>query len=86
MHIKGHKLGLVVGGFLGLVHLMWSVLVALGWAQPLLHIILRLHFMYPSPTVANFDLTTAIALVVVTSVIGYVVGRVIALLWNWASK
>ena len=80
--INKHKLGLVVGSFLGLGHLVWSGLVAVGQAQRLLDLILHLHFLNNPVTVGQFQVSTAVGLVVVTSLIGYVVGWVVAWIWN----
>lgn len=80
--VNGNKLGLFFGGFLGLVHLLWSLFVALDWAQPLINFSFRMHMVEPFVTVGNFDVVTALELVVLASLIGYVLGRVLALIWN----
>ena len=88
MHkINGNKLGLALGGFLGFFHLVWSVLVYLGWAEPLMNFIYQLHFMSSSaPMLDEFNALNALELIVVTSVIGYAIGNVFAFFWNWAFK
>lgn len=77
-----HKVGLVFGSFLGLFHAVWSLLVAVGWAQVSLDFIFGLHMIEPVFRVSAFSLTTAGMLVVVTSIIGYIFGSVAAFLWN----
>ncbi|TAK05604.1 hypothetical protein EPO33_00435 [Patescibacteria group bacterium] len=80
------KCGLIFGSFLGLWHLVWSLLVLLGLAQPFLDFIFRLHMITPPYTVLPFNLGSAIGLVVVTFLFGYVVGWVLAMIWNTVVK
>lgn len=84
--INKHKVGLTVGGFAGLVHIVWSVLVAVKLAQPLTDFILRLHFMDMPRTVGAFEISTAVGLVVVASVVGYAAGFVFSAIWNLVHK
>ena len=81
--VNSHKLGLVVGSLLGAWHFCWAVLVALGWAQPLLNFVFWIHFLNPVYTVGSFHVGIAALLIVVTSAIGYVIGSVLGALWNW---
>lgn len=83
MHnMNPRKVSLVLGAFAGLIHVVWSFFVFLGWAQPLADFIFRMHFIKPLYLVGDFDLLTAIELVIITSIIGSVVGYVFALIWN----
>ncbi len=82
MHLKPTTTGLVLGTFLGGMHLAWSLLVLIGWAQPLLNFIFMLHMITPPYTVESFDVLRAGGLVVVTAAIGFCVGNVFARLWN----
>lgn len=81
-----NKVGLIVGAFLGLWHLTWSLLVALGLAQMLLDFIYSIHFLNNPFTVAQFSISKAATLVVVTAIIGYVVGYLFAALWGFVQK
>jgi len=83
MHkVNTHKLGLVVGGFVGVVHIIWSLFVALGWAGPLLGFIPGLHFIDHPYMILPFNFFTAVKLVVIASCVGYVHGIIIGMLWN----
>lgn len=81
--ISKNKLGLVTGSFLGIWHLLWSTLVALGLAQQFIDWIFRLHFIQPPYTVTAFKLSVAVALIVITTTLGYVIGWVLGGIWNW---
>jgi len=80
------KLGLVFGLFLGGYHFAWAALVAVGWAQPVLNFILRIHFIAPVWTVTPFNIADAATLIGITGGIGFVAGWLIGLLWNCAAR
>jgi hypothetical protein len=85
-NLNPHKAGLALGGLIGLFHLAWSILVAAGMAQPLINWAFQLHMIVPPFTVASFSMMNAVVLVVITSIIGYVMGWVFASLWNRVNK
>ena len=74
----GLVLGLVTGGW----HLCWSMLVALGWAQPFIDFVFWMHFIKPIYMIEPFQVVRAITLLIVTSAVGFVMGSVFALVWN----
>jgi hypothetical protein len=80
--INKNSAGLAVGVFFSLAHLGWTILVALKLAKPLMDWILHLHMMELSYTIQPFALGTAVLLVIVTFVVGFVLGWVITALWN----
>lgn len=77
-----NKVGLAFGAFLGVFHLSWAILVALGWAQGLMDWILKLHMIKPFFEVQSFSVGLAFQLILVTSVFGYIGGWALAALWN----
>lgn len=76
------KSGIIVGFFVGFWHFLWSLLVGIGIAQALLDWIYGLHFLNNPFQVSPFNLLTAIFLIIVTSIIGFIGGYFFAFLWN----
>ena len=70
----------------GVVHVVWSILVALNWAQPLMDFVTGLHFVQTTNMVMPFDIVTAIELIILASLVGYVLGFVFANIWNKVQK
>lgn len=77
-----NKVGLVIALLIGGWHVAWSFLVLIGWAQPILDFIFWAHMINPVYLVKPFDPTAAVALIAITSVIGYVFGFLGAVIWN----
>ncbi|MBI4118504.1 MAG: hypothetical protein HY455_03150 [Parcubacteria group bacterium] len=77
-----NKVGIVFGALLGGWHLMWSLLVLSGFAQVIWDFILWAHMIHMEIIVGPFDATAAVTLVVATSIMGYVIGYIGALVWN----
>lgn len=82
MQINKNKLGLVIGSYAAIVHLVWVILVALGLAQPLINFIVRLHFIDFPHKIASFDFVNAILLIVIAFIAGYIGGYIIGTIWN----
>lgn len=82
-----NRLGLAVGGVFAAAHLIWAIMVLIGVAQLYLNWIFGLHFI-TSPTFAigAFDFVTAILLIVVTFICGYVIGWLGAFILNKIMK
>ncbi len=76
------RAALTLGFFAALLHLVWSLLVALGLAQGLVNWRLGMHFVNLQLTVLPFSLVSAIILVVLAFIGGAVIGTVFALIWN----
>ena len=81
--ISPAKAAMSVGAVIGLYHLVWVILVAVGLAKPFLDFVLRLHFIQFDYEMAPFDVATAAGLVALTFSIGAAFGLVFALVWNW---
>jgi hypothetical protein len=74
--------GFALGSLLGGLHLLWVLLVATGWAQPLMDYIFWLHYIRPVYVIEALDPLRGAGLVLLTTTIGYVVGCAFAFLWN----
>ena len=77
-----NKVGLVIAVLIGSWHVTWSLLVLIGWAQPILDFIFWAHMIQQVYFVKPFDPMAAVTLIVITAVIGYVFGFVGAVIWN----
>ena len=77
-----NKVALGIGTLIGSWHVAWSLLVLIGWAQPILDFIFWAHMIKTVYFVKPFDPMAAITLIVITAVIGYAFGFLGAVLWN----
>lgn len=77
-----NKVGIVFAVLLGGIHLLWSVLIALGVAQSFYDFVLWAHMIHLPLVVGPFDMTASVVLVLMTAVMGYLVGNVGARVWN----
>ncbi len=84
--VNAHKVGLVLGGLLAIVHAIWVFMVFMGLAKPLLDWILGLHFLSLQYIVKPFNLLNGLMLVIITGIIGYVVGYICGWLWNFVHR
>ena len=85
-HLDVAKTGLVLGAVVGGFHLGWSILVALGWAQPVIDFVFWLHFIKPIYAIEPFEVARAGMLVAMTAGMGFVMGSIFALVWNALHK
>lgn len=84
--LKAHKVGLALGLFFGFLKLVWSLLVLLNLAQPLLDLCYAMHMIEGQALVMPFDLTSAITLIISSIILGYVLGWIFAKIYNWSYK
>ena len=82
MTSKPLRVGLVFALFMAACHTMWAMLVATGWAQPVIDFIFWAHFIQPLYTIAPFSIWISLVLVTVVSAVGFAMGYVFALIWE----
>lgn len=86
MKISKNKTGLTFGLLVSFLHVCWSILVAIGLGQVLVNFILNVHMIAMPVAVMPFNLVSAITLVIVTFVVGYIFGWLMAFFWNKCFK
>jgi hypothetical protein len=86
MKFNSNTVGLYSGALISFCHLVWVIMVALGLAQGWLNFIFGLHFVNNPFQVRVFNLSTAVTLVIMTFVVGYMVGWVSTWAWNKMKK
>lgn len=86
MAISKNKTGLTFGFLISFMHLIWSVLVALGVAQVLINFVFSLHMLVMPIVVMPFNLVKALGLIIITFIVGYIFGWLMAFFWNKCFK
>ena len=83
--INKNQLGLTIGIFAALCHLIWTIAVAVG-IQKFVDWILLLHAIKLELTLTSVVILNAVLLVILAFVGGYVFGWVFGAIWNWVGK
>lgn len=83
---NAHKVGLLFGALMGGFHLVWSILVFFGVAQAIYDFIFWAHMIHLAFIVGPFDISAAVVLVLMTAVMGYVVGYIGAKIWSYLHR
>lgn len=86
MSISKNKTGLTFGFLISFLHLIWSILVALGIAQAWLNFVFNMHMLSMSTVVLPFNIIKALGLIVITFIVGYILGWLMAFFWNKCFK
>ncbi|MFH1392978.1 MAG: hypothetical protein ABIG73_01155 [Patescibacteria group bacterium] len=71
---------------MAIVHAVWSLMVLLGMAKLFMDWILGLHFLSFQYSIDPFAFLSALMLVIVAGVFGYIVGYIFGWLWNLAHR
>ncbi len=73
------RLGIALCVLMIAAHAVWVMCVSVGWAQPLMDFIFRLHFIDPPYHILRFDIITALELLSFTGLMGLFGGYLIGL-------
>ena len=76
------NISLIGGLCLSSLHFCWALLVAFGWAQPLMDIVFKLHMLNSPFQVQPFEITYALLLIFVSFIIGAFYGVLFYILKN----
>ena len=76
------KVAMTLGIFFGGLHLVWSLLVALGWGQALVDFVMWAHMVHMMHIVGPFDLVASVTLIIVASIVGFAIGWAFSTIWN----
>lgn len=82
MKAKENKVGLVFAILMGGAHALWSLFVFLGWGHAIINFVLWAHGVSVPLVVMPFNFTRALVLVILTSALGYILGYIVAIVWN----
>lgn len=83
--LNKNQLGLTLGVFAAICHLVWLIAVSLG-IQSLVDWILLLHSIQLNLVLTNVVILNGIMLIVMAFVGGYIIGWVFAYIWNLFAK
>lgn len=88
MKSKRHQLGLTLGIAMAFMHFIWALAVAVTPAgmQKFINWVYSLHFLSIPITVTAFVAAKALVLIVLTFVIGYIMGWILAFCHDWVEK
>ena len=84
--LNENRVGLTLAIFFALLHAIWAILVGFGAGQKLIDLVMPLHFIDMMIPTATFSIGTAVLLVILAFIGGYIAGWLFALIWNWVIK
>ncbi len=84
-NLNRNQVGLAMGIFAAVCHLVWLVAVAIG-IQKYVDWILLLHSIQLDLTLTSVVILNGVILLVLAFIGGYVVGWIFAAVYNWAGK
>ena len=89
MKLNQYKTGLVLGVFFAIVHLVWSIFVAVipSLTQNFIDWVLKLHHIAITFTIIQpLNILNAALLLIIAFIFGFILGWVFAYAWNLLNK
>ncbi|MDD5012426.1 MAG: hypothetical protein PHQ66_02150 [Candidatus Nanoarchaeia archaeon] len=83
---KYNKPALAIAVFVSVLHALWLILVASGFAQVLMDWIYSLHMLSNPFIVMSFDMVNAIILLIVPALMSYIAVLLFGLVWKMMVK
>jgi len=83
---KYHKPALAIAVFVAVLHALWLIAVAAGFAQSLMDWIFSLHMLNNPYNIMSFDMVNAILLLIVPAVSSYIAVLIFGLVWKTMMK
>ncbi len=80
------RMGIALGCFVATLHVVWSLLILTGLAQPLVNFIFWVHMLNVPVQVQPFEFGIAALLVGVTWCVGFGFGFVFSVIWNACTR
>ncbi len=81
-----HQMGMTFGIVTASLHIIWVIAIITGVADWFMEWALSIHFVEFPYEIIEPTITGTIALVALTFVGGYIIGWLLACVWNWLSK
>ena len=78
-----NRAGLTIGIVSAILHTLWAIGIGLGLSGVWIK---GLHFLDIQTSLTAFNLGTAIIGIIGAFISGYVIGWVLAAIWNWSSR
>ena len=85
-YFENNAIGLALGILLSGMHAAWLILVYIGLAKPLMDWVLGLHMIQIPFSMMEFNSGRALGLLILTFLVGYVVGWILAALLKMARE
>ena len=84
--LNENRVGLTLAIFFALLHAIWAVLVGFGAGQKIIDLVMPLHFIDMLVNITTFNIGSAVLLVVLAFIGGYITGWLFVAIWNWIIK
>lgn len=85
-HLNPVRTGLAVGKTFALLHLIWSIFVAMGFGQRWVNFWMWTHHLNMPIKILPFDFTAAVTAIIISFIVGYGAGFAFAKFSNFLHR